>query len=422
MFENRAYWKRALPVWILGVFLMYFYSGLQNDHLNVLTTYYTNLGWSALSITNPVTYATIVVIFATILVGTLMIRFNVTKVLIPAIVLLALSCVGLAFSGMNKVMFSVFLFLIRLLVLVLQMGAYMLCTNWFVKLRGRALGIITIGCPLFTATGIASLSWGVNNFGLTHTYVGVGLVVLLLGILVAVFIKSSPEDVGQYPDGSDCEIASSSGEIQSIPLSEVLSNAGSWWLIISFGILQFCIVAMMAFYVPRLDWTGTDPTIYYFWLAVAAILGMPISFILGVIDDKFGTVIASIVLSLTFLMALFALLFMEKNSTPLIITAAIGLAGVTGGTPNLHPSITTYVWGRDKYQAANRWIMAIQAIMMAGALPFMSYIMDSHQGNLDLAYKIMVGLVIIAIISLLIIGRKPDYDRGTASQECSTTA
>ncbi len=422
MFENRAYWKRALPVWILGVFLMYFYSGLQNDHLNVLTTYYTKLGWSALTITNPVTWGTLVVIPATVLVGTLMIRFSVTRVLIPGIILLALACVGLAFSGMNKVMFSISLFMVRLLVLVLQMGAYMLCTNWFVQLRGRALGIITIGCPLFTATGIATLTWGVNHYGLTESYIGVAVAVLLLGILVSIFIKSSPEDVGLYPDGSECEIASSTGEIQSIPLREVLSNAGSWWLIISFGILQFCIVAMMAFYVPRLAWTGTNQTIYLFWLAVAAVLGMPISFILGVIDDKFGTVIASIVLSITFLIALFALLFMTENNIPLIITAAIGLAGVTGGTPNLHPSITTYVWGRDKYQAANRWIMAIQAVMMAFALPFMSFIMDANQGDLALAYKIMVGLVIIAIICLFIIGRKPDYDRGNAGAECSTVS
>lgn len=420
---NRAYWKRALPIWILGVLLMYFYSGLQNDHINVLTPYFQNMGWSTLTITNPVTIAAIVVIPATVLVGTLMILYTVTRVLIVGLVLLAASCVGLALCGSNVVAYSIFLFLIRLLVLVLQMGAYMLCTNWFVQLRGRSLGIITIGCPLFTATGIATLSWAVNNHGFTMAYIGVGVVVLLVAVLTALFIKSSPEEVGLYPDGADCELASSTGEVQKIPLSEVLRNPGSWWLIISFGILQFCIVAMMAFYVPRLAWTGTEPAVYFSWLAAAAIMGMPISFILGVIDDKFGTVIASLVLSATFLVALFALLLMApgKDNVPLIITAAIGLAGVTGGTPNLHPSITTYVWGRDKYQAANRWIMAIQAIMMAGALPFMSAIMDANQGNLDLAYKIMVGLVIVAIIFLVIIGRKPDYDRGNANQECGTT-
>jgi hypothetical protein len=96
--------------------------------------------------------------------------------------------------------------------------------------------------------------------------------------------------------------------------------------------------------------------------------------------------------------------------------AALGIAGITGGTPNLHPSITTYVWGRDRYQAANRWIMAIQAIMMAFALYYMSVILDIT-GSLDLAYKIMIGLVGIAVVCLIIIGRQPDYDRGRMSQK-----
>jgi hypothetical protein len=112
---------------------------------------------------------------------------------------------------------------------------------------------------------------------------------------------------------------------------------------------------------------------------------------------------------------------MTANNIPLIITAAIGLAGMMGGTPNLHPSITTYVFGRDNYQAANRWIMAIQAILMVAAYPFMSIIQDTT-GSLDLAYKIMIGLVFVAIICLIFVGRKPDFDRRKASTECKTTA
>jgi hypothetical protein len=112
-------------------------------------------------------------------------------------------------------------------------------------------------------------------------------------------------------------------------------------------------------------------------------------------------------------LAIASLLVMKANSVPLIFAAAIGIAGITGGTPNLHPSITTYVWGREKYQAANRWIMAIQAIMMAFSIYFMSVILDTT-GSLDLAYKIMLGLVAVAAVCLLIIGRKPDFDRGRA--------
>jgi hypothetical protein len=336
-------------------------------------------------------------------------------------VILGLACIGLAFSGVNLVVYNITLFLVRLFVLPLQMGAFMLCTNWFVRLRGRALGFITIGCPLFTATGIYGLTAGIATAGFTVTYATVGVAVLVLAVLAALFLKSSPEDCNLHPDGSVQEIASSSGAVQSIPFREVFSNSGSWLLVVSFGLLQFCIVAIMAFYVPRLAAVGTEPKLYLFWLMVAAIMGMPISIVLGVIDDKFGTVVASLALCLLFLLATISLLLMTANNIPMIVLAALGIAGITGGTPNLHPSITTYVWGRDKYQAANRWIMAIQAIMMAFALYYMSAILDST-GSLDLAYKIMLGLVGIAAVCLVIIGRKPDFDRGRAMQNFDADA
>ncbi|MGD9364379.1 MAG: MFS transporter [Desulfobacteraceae bacterium] len=415
MSTQRTYWKRAVPVLVLGVFMMYFYSGLQNDHLNALTEYYRGLGWSATTITNPVTWAAFLVIPATVLVGAMMIKYGVVRVVVPSAMVLALACAGLAFSGLNLVVYSISLFLVRLFVLPLQMGAFMLCTNWFVNLRGRALGLITIGCPLFTATGIFGLTVGIHTIGFTTTYTVVGAVVLVLALLSALFLKSTPEECGLYPDGADHEINSSEGEIQALPFREVFCNTGSWLLVISFGLLQFCIVAIMAFYVPRLAAVGTEPKIFLFWLTVAAFMGMPISIVLGVIDDKFGTVVASLVLCALFLVAIISLLIMTANSIPLIVLAALGIAGITGGTPNLHPSITTYVWGRDRYQAANRWIMAIQAIMMAFALYYMSAILDIT-GSLDLAYKIMIGLVAIAAVCLIIIGRQPDFDRGRISQ------
>jgi MFS family permease len=170
-------------------------------------------------------------------------------------------------------------------------------------------------------------------------------------------------------------------------------------------------VAIMAFYVHRLAAVGTEPKIFLLWLTIAAFMGMPISLGLGIIDDKFGTIAASLVLCLLFLVAIIGLLLMTANNIPLIATAALGIAGITGGTPNLHPSITTYVWGRDKYQAANRWIMSIQAVMMAFSLYYMSFILDTT-GSLDLAYQIMIGLVFVAAVCLVIIGRKPDFDRG----------
>ncbi|MBN4075897.1 MAG: hypothetical protein COA71_12970 [SAR86 cluster bacterium] len=410
MFKNTKFRNHSLPIIILGIFMMYFYSALQNDHLNILTPYYTDMGWSANQVTLPVTVAGFVVIFLTMIIGTLMIKYGVAKVLIPSTVLLGISTIGLAVSGDNMVLYAISLFMMRVLVVPLLMGAFMLCTNWFVNLRGRVLGFITMGNPLCTATIIPGMSIGVASIGFTATYTIIGVAVILLALLMALFIKSRPEDYGLYPDGSATPVTIPVEKVMSF--KDVMTNKNSWLLIVSFGLLQFMIVALMAFYVPRMQMIGTEMPTLLFWLSVAAIMGMPISYLIGFIDDKLGTITASLVMCCFYFLALFMLLFMQADNIAMIIALAIGLAGVTGGMPTLHPSVTAYVFGRENYQAANRWIMSIQAVIMAFAITFMATIMDTT-GSLDLAYQIMLGMMVVVIITILMLSRTPDYDRET---------
>jgi hypothetical protein len=160
-----------VSIWIIGFFMMYFYSGLQNDHLNILTPYATGtLGLSNTAATNPVTIAGFVVIPATVILGTLFLKFSVVKLVAGCAAVLGLSTIGLAYSGGNLVVYSVCLFLVRLLTLALQMGIMMLCANWFIKLRGRSLGFVTIGSPVNTATLIPILSFGVAAIGFQASY------------------------------------------------------------------------------------------------------------------------------------------------------------------------------------------------------------------------------------------------------------
>jgi MFS family permease len=409
MSTKRTFKSYMAAIWIIGFFMMYFYSGLQNDHLNILTPYATGtLGLSNTAATNPVTIAGFVVIPATVLLGTLFLKFSVVKLVAGCAAVLGLSTIGLAYSGGNLAVYSICLFLIRLLTLALQMGIMMLCANWFIKLRGRALGFVTIGAPMNTATLIPILTFGVATIGFQVSYTIMGIIVLVLALAIILFIKSRPEEVGLFPDGGTESAVKT--EEKKMTLLEVLKIKESWYLIISFGILNFCINAIMAFFVPRLNMTGSDPKLFLFWLSAAALLGMPISYILGWIDDKFGTIIACIILAFTFFAVLFALLFMTANNVPLLILAAIGVAGMTGGVPNLHPSSIMYVFGRENYQAANRWIMAIQSVIMGFSILFMARILDTT-GSLDLGYKVMIGMVIVAIIFLILIGLKPVYAR-----------
>lgn len=376
--KSRAFRRAATPILIAGIFLQYLYSCLMTDHINALQPYYAALyGWEATKITAPVSYAALAVILFALVVGTLFIKFGVTKVLIPSTLLCGLATVGLSFAGDNYVVYFICLFLMRLLTLVFQMGNMQLCTNWFLELRGRALGFSTIGMGLF------------------------------MGFLV----KDTPEQVGLNPDGADVPCDNGHEDTGVITLKEVFSKPNAWLLMIAFGLLNFCIVSIMAFFVPHMASTGTAERVYLPALSVAAVLGIPISYVLGWIDDKFGTVKACMLLCVTFVASLGALYFMNANNVVLIAVAAFGIAGITGGTPNLHPSMTAYVFGRKNYQAANRYIMTIQAAFQAFATMFMSKVADVT-GSFRMGYAIMVVLVIVATVSLWIIGRTPDYDRG----------
>jgi len=56
MFSNKKFAFQAVLLMIASTLMMFFYIGLLNDHLNILTPYLqSEYGWSDLTITNPVT-------------------------------------------------------------------------------------------------------------------------------------------------------------------------------------------------------------------------------------------------------------------------------------------------------------------------------------------------------------------------------
>ncbi|QOX64696.1 MFS transporter [Anoxybacterium hadale] len=415
MFKNAKFARYSIVLMLLGVCFMFFYSGLQVDHLNILTPYLSqNYGWDDLKITNPVTYASLVCIILYLIIGALFVKFGVKKILLPCLALLALGCLGIAAAGDNYGLYFVSLFIVRIMVVPLQMGGFMLSANWFIKYRGRVLGIVTAGSPLFSIAGIGLLTSVANSLGLKTAYMTIAGVIILLGVLVAFFIKDRPEDAGLFPDGADGAPVSEIEETQDVTLSMILRDSRAWKLIVSYGILQFVIVAMMAYMAVRYITLSTPedvPNLFVskalVWLSIGAACGIPMSYVLGWIDDKLGSIKASLVLVVLYFFAVVPLAIMPVGgSVPLMIIWAFGVACMTGGMPTMHPCVTSYVYGRKQYMAANKWIMTIQAIPMAFAVAFMGAF--NQMGQLTNAYYALMGLLVIAFITILTMRNIPD--------------
>ena len=382
MFKNKKFSRYSIIFMILGVVYMFFYSGLQNDHINILQPYLASTyGWTDFQITNPITYGSLVVIVFYLICGTAFVKFGVIKFMFPCMALLGLGCIGIAMAGENYTLYAISLFFVRILVVPLQMGGFMLCANWFIKYRGRVMGVITAGSPLFSVVGISVLTKLSNSVGIQSSYIFMGIIVILVGIITSVFMKDTPEDAGLFTDGADrSPLSEGDGEGEIVTLKEILTDKRAWQLIISYGIMQFVISAMMCYMAVRyitLSGPNDIPNLFVskglIYLSIGAIAGIPMSYVLGWIDDKLGSIKASLVLNMLFFLAVIPLAIMPVGgNTVLMLVWAFGVACMTGGVPTMHPCVTSYVYGRKKYQSANRYIMTIQAIPMALSVTYMA--------------------------------------------------
>lgn len=457
MLKNKKFAKYAIAFNILGIIFMFLYSGLQNDQINIIQGF---SAWSKVSTQLPMTVGNFVCIVLTFIFGTCFIKFGVRKTLIPCIVLSALGCVGIAVANgiaaldpALKVgehapndpavqgifwLFWVSLFVIRCTCMCLQMAGFQLAANWFIRFRGRVLGIVTLGSPLFSVIGTSVMTdYIANNLGGDYRpfYIGIAILLVVVAVLTALLLRDHPEDVGLYPDGADHAPKSENNDEVHLTVKQVLSKGKSWLLVCNYGAFQFIINACMGSMVVWFTYlvaTNADAVaagalggqfaamggmqgagvMALFvgqatkWLAVGAILGIPMSFIFGVIDDKLGTPIASIILGITEFLPIIGLMAQYKAvattgscNVPMLILWGFGVACMTGGVPTMHPASMGFMFGRREYQAANRVIMAIQLIPSAVAAMMMTILIESGKGILG--YWILIAIVIFGILTTI---------------------
>ena len=458
MLKNKKFARYAIAFCILGVVWMFFYSGLQNDQINIIQGF---SGWSNAQTLAPMTVGSLVCIVLTMVYGTCFIKFGVRKTLTPCIILSALGCAGIAAAnGLacnggtgNYVLYAISLFIVRCTCMCFQMSGFQLAASWFIRYRGRVLGIITLGSPLFSVIGTSVMtSFISNNLGGDYRpfYYGLCILLVIIAILSCCLLRDFPEDVGLFPDGADTAPKSEADNDEiNLTVGQVLKMKKSWIMIVNFGIYQFiinaCMASMVAWFTHLVatnvdtvaagamggmfagmgGMEGAGVMVLFVgqatkWLSLGAIIGIPMSFIFGVIDDKLGTPVASLVLGITEFLPVIGLMAQKSAvaatgscNVPMLVLWGFGVACMTGGVPTMHPASISFAFGRREYQAANRIIMAIQLIPCAFAAQIMAALINSSN---DMSGWIMcLVLIVIGLIFTLPMFKMKDSnaaDRG----------
>ena len=139
--------------------------------------------------------------------------------------------------------------------------------KWFVAKRGRALGIATMGVGLGALIFPASVSALVDAEGWRTAWVWFGAVTGTIWLLLALLVRTRPEDVGLQPDGArsapeapspGAPIAPASGAIgdgageRSLTRGEALRTPAFWLLLAASSLISMGIMGFQTNWLPFL--------------------------------------------------------------------------------------------------------------------------------------------------------------------------
>ncbi|MHA2937148.1 MFS transporter [Vibrio sp. RC27] len=417
--NKRKSFKYYSIINVVFSFLTFYFSvSLTNDALNTILPALEQMnGWSRGQITSAVSIGAIISIFSIWLLGTLVLKGGVRKVLSTSLLLLGIVTIFMAQAGEAGVFseFSLYIAIVQIFAASLFALPPVLLSNWFVEKRGRALGIATIGAPFGGATFNLAVGNVMGAQGFAFAYTGVGIAVIILAIIGFLVIVDKPEDVGLAPDGADLteeQIQALKIEMESTktdwPLKKMFTNKKTWLYVVSFGLLNLMITGVMSQLIPRLLDVGLTMPTALLALTFASLLGMVLSYAWGWLDDKFSTTTACFFLSLTFGLAGLSFLFGSADNMFVMILAIVCVASLIGGLPNLDASMIISIYGRKEFAHVTRYVRVGVSIFRSFGFVAMGVLFD-HYGSYDLTYMIFIGMSIASALLILLI--KPQDNR-----------
>lgn len=224
------------------------------------------LGWSRTLIAGSVSAGALASLVLSPVVGWAIDRFGARPVLVVSVLVLGVAMISLAWATVPLTFYLAFAAGRVVFHTSAPIGASTVAARWFIRKRGRAIGMIflfgAIGGVVFTM--VASLV--VESHGLKATWIAMGLVVLVFSVAPSLLLVAErPEDIGLLPDGEppdSTDAEKGAGAIVPVgvpdspatvlPRAQMTTDTDSWtlgeavrtktfWLLVFMGFASFFV-------------------------------------------------------------------------------------------------------------------------------------------------------------------------------------
>ena len=308
-------------------------------------------GWSRTLISGSVSSGAIASLAFSPVVGWAIDRFGARPVMVISVLCLGLAMVSLAWATLPITFYIAYSVGRVVFHTSAPIGSSTVASRWFIKKRGRAIGVIflvgAIGGIVFTM--LASLI--VENYGLKTTWIIIGLLVLTVSVApTLLLVAEKPEDIGLLPDG---EILNSDGsskltesvdsaaltiglDDESWTLGEAV-HTGTFWIMVVMGFTMYFVhtsigVHMGAYFRD----VGLGPTTTALAISLSWIVSAVGSVGWGFVTDRAPIRYAY---SLMFVIQAGSTLYLMLVDGTLGIFLAAALFGVVSSASNVIPSV-----------------------------------------------------------------------------------
>jgi len=336
-----------------------------------------DLGWSRTLISSLYTAGSLSAAGLMMLVGRLLDRYGARTMLFVIGGLF-----GLAALGMSRVDDPVQLYVGFTAIRTLGQGSLILIPTtlialWFVRLRGKAMALNSIGIVASQAIFPPFIHYLITELGWRGAWIAISFVIwATLLVPAACLIRRTPESVGLTPDGdidyalSTDQAGPSSCLVQiDFTLREALGTR-SFWLLLFAGSSQSLIGTALVFHqVSFFNSMGLGAGVAALALSVMAPLALIGNFVAGFLVDKFPNRFLLAWAQVAMILALVWTFFISDRWEALLYGGMLGFGG--GLFMNINGVIWPNYYGRA-YLGSIRGVTTTAMVGFAamGPLPF----------------------------------------------------
>lgn len=259
----------------------------------------------------------------------------IDKIGVKFLIMVGCIVLGLSYYAYGNISNIMHLYLIHaaFAIVLLASGlnvAVILVSNWFVKLRGTAIGIAVIGTSLGGAI-LAPLfgSWLANGMDWREAYQLAAIIPTGLFLMALFLVRNKPTDMKLKPYGFDSNSESSTADLSQhgMEYGEAIRTKSFWAIAFIAMFTFYTIMGFQANLILHLTDLGFDIESAAAGLSVLFIPALIGKFVFGLVADKIkGLRVLYVNLSLM-LAGIIAMIFTDKDT----VLIAVGIIGFMWG-------------------------------------------------------------------------------------------